>query len=175
MDGISMEGIRIDRPRAADAQEILDLMKVIGGESDNLTFDERGFYNTTVEEEGRLLEEKAASNREAFFVVRKEGSIVGMGHYTAFEKERMAHRGTIGICLRKSACGQGLGTALLERLLDFGRTVAKSEIVSLEVRCDNLGAIRLYQKFGFKKIGTFKGFFKIRGQLVDFDIMEKML
>lgn len=170
-----MEGITIDRPTAADAQEILDLMKIIGGESDNLTFDGRGFYNTTVENEARLLDEKASSDREAFFVVRKDARIAGMCHYTACSKERMAHRGTIGICLRKSACGQGLGTALMERLLDFARNTAKSEIVSLEVRCDNSSAIHLYEKFGFEKVGTFRGFFKVNGKLVDFYIMEKFL
>ncbi|MBP5158506.1 MAG: GNAT family N-acetyltransferase [Treponema sp.] len=169
------EDILIDRPTAADAQEILDLMKVIGGETDNLTFDGRGFYNTTVAEEAKLLDEKAKSDREAFFVVRKDARIVGMGHYTACTKERMAHRGTIGICLRKSACGQGLGTALMERLLDFARNTAMSEIVSLEVRCDNSGALHLYEKLGFENIGTFKGFFKVNGKLVDFYIMEKFL
>ncbi len=106
-----MEGITIDRPTAADAQEILDLMKIIGGESDNLTFDGRGFYNTTVEDEARLLDEKALSDREAFFVVRKDARIAGMCHYTACSKERMAHRGTIGICLRSGTGNRPHGAA----------------------------------------------------------------
>ena len=137
------KNITIDRPTEKDAAEILALMKVIGGESDNLTFDGRGFYNTTLEEEEQLLKKKSLSDREAFFVVRKDSRIVGMGHFTALEKERMAHRGIIGICLRKSACGQGLGTALIEKLLQFGRDSAKTEIVSLEVRCDNIAASKI--------------------------------
>ena len=169
-----MNGITIDRPTAADATEILELMKVIGSETDNLTFDGRGF-SLTEQEEADLLEKKKISDREAFFVARTDGKIVGMSHYTAMEKERMAHRGTIGICIRKSAWGQGIGTALMERLLDFAKNTAKSQIASLEVRCDNRGAIRLYEKLGFEKVGTFKGFFKVRGELIDFDIMEKFL
>ena len=64
---------------------------------------------------------------------------------------------------------------LLEQILDFAKNVAKSEIVSLEVRSDNKSAIRLYEKFGFEKIGTFKGYYKINGYLVDFDIFELLL
>ena len=173
--GETTESLTIDRPTADDAAEILELMKVIGGESDNLTFDERGFYNMTVQEEADLLEKKRSSDREAFFVARKAGKIVGMAHYTAFEKERMSHRGTIGICIRKSACGQGIGTALMKHLLEFAKDTVKSEVASLEVRCDNVAAIGLYEKLGFEKVGRFKGFFKVRGTLVDFYIMQKML
>lgn len=63
----------------------------------------------------------------------------------------------------------------MQTLLDFAKTTAKSEIVELEVRSDNVNAIKLYEKFGFEKIGVFKGFFKIDGKLIDFDIMEKIL
>lgn len=64
---------------------------------------------------------------------------------------------------------------LMEHILDFAKNVAKSEIVSLEVRSDNEAAIHLYRKFGFEKIGTFKGYFKIADELIDFDIMELFL
>lgn len=63
----------------------------------------------------------------------------------------------------------------MQTLLDFAKTTAKSEIVELEVRSDNVNAIKLYEKFGFEKIGVFKGFFKIDGKLIDFDLMEKIL
>jgi RimJ/RimL family protein N-acetyltransferase len=87
----------------------------------------------------------------------------------------MSHRGELGISVRKSHWNQGVGTALMEHILDFAKNVARSEILSLEVRSDQKNAIRLYSKFGFQKIGTFKGFFKINGRLVDFDLMELIL
>ena len=87
----------------------------------------------------------------------------------------MAHRGEIGICVAKAHWDRGIGTALMERLLDYAKRVAKSEIVSLEVRCDNAAAVHLYEKFGFETVGTFKGYFKIGGKPVDFYIMELFL
>ena len=51
----------------------------------------------------------------------------------------------------------------------------KSEIIFLEVRSDNEQAIALYKKFGFEKIGEFKGFFKINGKNIDFHLMNLYL
>ena len=64
---------------------------------------------------------------------------------------------------------------LLGEILSFAKDVARSQIVSLEVRSDNIAAIKLYEKFGFEKIGRFRGFFKINGEFIDFDIMQKFI
>ena len=46
------------------------------------------------------------------------------------------------------------------------------EIINLEVRSDNMSAIHLYEKYGYKKTGTIPAFFKINKEYVDFDIMS---
>ncbi|HIZ48589.1 MAG TPA: GNAT family N-acetyltransferase, partial [Candidatus Gemmiger excrementavium] len=66
--------------------------------------------------------------------------------------------------------GQGVGSALMARLLVFARKHGV-EIINLEVRSDNLRAIRLYEKYGFRRIGTSPAFFKIGGQYVDAEMM----
>ena len=43
--------------------------------------------------------------------------------------------------------------------------------LDIEVRSDNVRAIRLYEKFGFRKLCTFPAFFRIGGQDIDFDVM----
>ena len=166
--------ITIERARPQDAAEIIDLSKIIGSESDNLSFDANGIP-LSVEEEAELLGKIENSDKEAYFVARKDSKIVGWVHYTVCPKKRMAHRGEFGICVRKSENGKGIGSMLLRHILEFAKETCHSEVVSLEVRSDNFGAIALYKKFGFEKIGTFKGFFKIDGELVDFDIMQKFL
>ena len=37
---------------------------------------------------------------------------------------------------------------------------------------DNARAVRLYEKYGFRKLCTFPHFFKINGEYVDFDLMN---
>lgn len=169
-----MEKITIKRATADDAKEMLALFKIIGSETDNLTFDENGIPYSE-EEESKLLKEKESLTSEAMFVARIDNEIVGTAHYTACSGKRMCHRGRIGICIRKSAWGKGIGTMLMNTLLDFAKNTALSDIAYLEVRSDNERAIQLYKKMGFEKIGCFKGFFKIDGKLIDFDIMEKFL
>ncbi len=170
----SKNDVIIERAKASDAKELLDFWKIVGGETDNLSFGSEG-RPVTESEEVEKLKSLEKSSVEAYFVARKDSVIVGTAHYTANERKRMNHRGTIGICILQSASGKGLGTRFMQTLLDFAKTTAKSEIVELEVRSDNVNAIKLYKKFGFEKIGVFKGFFKIDGKLIDFDLMEKIL
>ena len=44
--------------------------------------------------------------------------------------------------------------------------------MNLEVRSSNARAIRLYEKYGFRKLCMFPHFFKINGEYIDFDLMN---
>ena len=46
------------------------------------------------------------------------------------------------------------------------------EQLNLEVRSSNARAIRLYEKYGFRKLCTFPRFFKINGEYIDFGLMN---
>ena len=54
-------------------------------------------------------------------------------------------------------------TALMEALLAFARKNGIEQL-ELEVRSDNGRAIRLYERFGFTKIGTIPAFLKVNGE-----------
>jgi ribosomal-protein-alanine N-acetyltransferase len=53
--------------------------------------------------------------------------------------------------------GQGLGRRMMENLIEIARDEADK--MFLEVRPSNPGALALYKKLGFKKIGTRKGYY----------------
>ena len=59
---------------------------------------------------------------------------------------------------------------LTEAVLAFARENGFAQL-DIEVRSDNVRAIRLYEKFGFRKLCTFPAFFRIGGQDIDFDVM----
>ena len=164
----------IEKAKASDAKAILDFTRKCGSETDNLSFGSEGIP-ITVEEETAFLEAAENSDKSIFLVARKDNEIIGTANYSVFPKKRMSHRGEFGISVVKDFWNCGVGSELLKHILDFAKNIAKSEIVSLEVRSDNLAAIHLYEKFGFEKIGTFKGFFKIEDKFVDYDIMELFL
>ncbi len=157
-----------------DAKDIIEFSKIVGSESDNLTFGKEGLQ-VTQESEAEYLGSLWEDRENIFLVATINKKIVGTANYRTFTRARMSHRGEFGISVIKQYWNQGIATLLLRDILNFAKTSAKAEIVSLEVRSDNLAAIHLYEKFGFEKIGTFKGYFKINNEYVDFDIMQVIL
>ncbi len=166
--------ISIDIALPNDAKEIIEFTKIVGAETDNLTFDGKGI-NSTVEASMKYIEMIQNSPDCVFLVAKDSSKIIGTASYNTFSGERKCHRGEFAISVQKKYWNKGIGTKLLDAIIDFAKNNAKAEIISLEVRSDNAAAIHLYKKFGFVKIGTFKGYFKIDGQLIDFDIMQLVL
>lgn len=109
------------------------------------------------------------------FVAKRGDEIVGNASFSGMTKERLKHKGELSVCVKRAAWGQGIGSRLMDAILDFAKHTAQVEIVSLEVRSDNTRAIKLYEKYGFEKMGTFRGFFKIHDAYVDFDYMNLYL
>lgn len=163
--------VEIRRATANDAENILEYCRIVGSESDNLTFGAEG-VSITVEQEKEYLNSILDSDKQLYLVAVKENEIVGTAIFASFTKARLAHRAEISISVKKSEWGNHIGTLFMEKLIDFARNAAKTEIISLEVRSDNERAIALYQKFGFKTVGTFDGFMKINGKNVSCDIMK---
>ena len=160
--------IQIRRAEASDAAELLDYLKQIGGETDNLTFGAEGLP-FTVEAEAAFLEQLRDSRDDIMLIAKADGKIVGNASLNRLPR-RMSHRGDLAVSVRKAYWNQGIGRKLLEKLLEFaGENGFK--VLDLQVRSDNLAAIHLYEKLGFRKIGTHPFFMKIRGKPVNADLM----
>ncbi len=162
--------INIREALPSDARQILEHIKICGSETDNLSYGEEGLP-ITIEEEKRILQELLNCNNEIMLVAEVNGMIVGTANYSTLNNRRMSHHGNIGLCVQRKFWNQGIATNFIDTLIIFAKDKAKSKIISLEVRSDNKTAIHLYKKFGFKKIGTFEGYFEIDGDLIDFDYM----
>lgn len=64
------------------------------------------------------------------------------------------HVGTFGIIIKKEYRNQGIGTALMAKVIQESKKYLKElEIITLGVFADNERALHVYQKFGFKKYG----------------------
>lgn len=163
--------ISIRPAQPEDAEAILAFSKVVGSESDNMTYGAEGLP-FTIEQEAAFLAANLGSERQVFYTAFVDGELVGTASFAALNSPRMAHRGFIGICVRKSHWGCGVSTALMEALLRFAKETAKVDIVFLEVRSDNQRAIGLYKKFGFEKTGVYPAFFRINGKDHDCDLMH---
>ena len=159
----------IVRAQAQDAAALLDYLKIIGGETDNLSFGPEG-VPLDVEAEQAYLSMQAQSREHLQLLAKVNGEIIGTANLNR-KQNRMHHRAEFGISLKKAWWGCGAASALTEAVLAFARE-SGVEQVNLEVRSDNARAIALYEKLGFRKLCTFPGFFKINGIPVDFDLMN---
>ena len=166
--------ITITKAHPSDAAELLEYLKVIGSESDNLTFGPDGIL-LTLEEEQEFLASELISPTSVTFVAKRSDKIIGNARFTGCTKARTKHRGDMGISVLKSEWGNGIGSMLMESLIDFAKNTAHAEVITLEVNQTNKRAIALYEKFGFKKTGTFEAYTKIDGKYLDFDMMIKYL
>lgn len=162
----------IGKAKAADAAEILEYLKRVGGETDNLTFGAEGMP-FTAQQEAEYISSLEASKDNVMLVAKCEGQIVGLASLSRLPR-RMSHRGDLAISVIKSHWGKGVGSELMKNIIDFGRNNA-FEIIELQVRCDNGAAIHLYEKFGFEKTAKHPDFFKIGNEYIDFEIMRLKL
>ena len=87
---------------------------------------------------------------------------------------RRRHSGGLGIMVRTDCQGQGIGTALLEAVLDLADNWLMLRRVELEVYADNQRAVRLYEKFGFEAEGRKREAAVKNGTYVDLRVMARL-
>ena len=160
--------ITIEKATCADAAEILQYLKQIGAETDNLTFGAEGLP-FTIESEAAYISQIENSCDAIMLIAKENGKIVGDASLSRLPR-RMKHRGDLGVSVLKKCWNRGIGSQLLLETINFAKENS-FEVIDLQVRSDNLSAIHLYEKFGFKKIGTHPVFFKIGSEEVAFDYM----
>ncbi|MDQ1703868.1 MAG: [ribosomal protein S18]-alanine N-acetyltransferase [Frankiaceae bacterium] len=100
-----------------------------------------------------------AERESRHYIVAVDGDdVVGYAGLCAYAAE--AYVQTIAVDPARQA--QGIGTTLLTTLLDESRQRGCAH-VDLEVRADNNGAIALYERHGFRRIGVRRRYYQPSG------------
>ncbi|MCL2023055.1 MAG: GNAT family N-acetyltransferase [Oscillospiraceae bacterium] len=166
--------LTIAKADRTDAEKLIEYLNIVGGESDNLLFGKNGFHLSVKEEEDHL-ESLKGSQTCAIFAGKVDGEIVCVGNISAPSRERIAHQADLGLSVKKAYWNMGIGSALIQVLIDFAKTNGKTEVIYLGVKADNTNARHLYEKAGFTKIGVYERFFKIDGIYYDKIMMNLYL
>lgn len=136
-----------------DAPLMLKYMKIMLGETPFLLRSPEEF-NYTAEDEARVLAGRKDDPRSLMLVAEMEGEIIAAADVCSHgAKSRLRHRGEFGISVRKDFWRQGIGSAMMDRLVAFARE-AGYEQLELTVESKNIRAINLYLKNGFVVYGT---------------------
>ena len=168
-----MENMKINyrEALAADAKALLEHLHTDGGETDNLSFGKDDF-NISPEKEAKFIDRFARSEKDLMLVAELDGIIVANAIVEREKIKRFSHRAEISLTVLKEYWGRGIGSRLMEMMLDFCK---KSGVhsVSLYARADNFGAISLYKKFGFETVGVYKDYFLIKNETFDAVFMRR--
>lgn len=108
-----------------------------------------------------LKEELESPNSKYIIAKTNDGEIIGF----AGIKVLIDTADIMNIVVKKSWKNQGVGNLLLNSLISLCKNLNLLSL-SLEVNEDNLPAIHLYEKFGFKNIGVRKNYYQDKNGIV---------
>jgi L-phenylalanine/L-methionine N-acetyltransferase len=107
-------------------------------------------------------------------VAEVEGEIIGSIGLNVNQRARRAHSADIGMGVRDDWHGKGVGTAMMQAVIDLADKWLNIKRLELEVYTDNEPALRLYKKFGFEIEGTLRHFAFRDGAFVDAYMMSRI-
>lgn len=165
------ENLILRQPTSDDAKDMIEYLNIVGGESDNLLFRE-GEFNLNVEQEMCHIENTNKNPNVLMIVGVIDDKIVSIAQIASPSKERIAHNSEIAISVKKEYWSIGIGSFVMETLINFAKKHNTIKNISLGVKASNHNAIKLYEKYGFKKVGIHKNFFNINGKFDDEIIMD---
>jgi L-amino acid N-acyltransferase YncA len=136
----------------------------------------------TFEEEPPTVEEMAARFKNVvslgcvWLVATDATGVLGFGYYTPF-RARSAYRFTVedSIYVREDVRGQGVGKALVSRLIVLATLAGLRQMIAVIGDSENVGSIGVHASLGFHMIGTMKSAGIKFGRWVDVVTMQRPL
>ena len=99
-----------------------------------------------------LLEGGSGAN----FVIARREDLAYLGQCNLMMVDNVSRKAEMAMVLQAQHAGQGIGTQAGELLMDFAFRQMNLNRVHLRVYADNLRAIRLYRKLGFRQEGCLR-------------------
>ena len=144
--------------------------------SDEDTFVTLSGEHYTEEEEQKVVEEwimKMSKNDKVVLVGFDGPTLVAIADIDRLAR-RSKHVGHLGISIAKDYRDEGIGTKLMETLVELARKMGL-QMIELVAYLPNTQAIHVYTKVGFKEVGRIPKKALFHGELIDEVIMLKSL
>lgn len=160
------KSLLIRNAEAKDAEEIITMVKQV--------IDETGFFPHTAEEFNVTVEHEVEyiKSTALFLLVEINGKIVGSATLNRSDLIKLNHIVTFGITILKEYCGLGIGSILIEKIIEWAK-FNDVEKIELEVFEKNTSAIMLYKKFGFIEEGRKRRYIKTNEGYQDMILMGR--
>lgn len=149
--------VTLRKAKTTDAQRILNYLITIANEPNiGILMTPERARSITLRQERKLIQEYTDAPNSVFLLAQAGTQIIGIATVEGGKSSFNQHRASIGITVLKEWRGYGIGKAMMEYIIDWGRKNNTVKLLTLEVFSDNEVAIQLYESLGFEKEGLHK-------------------
>lgn len=168
MEKLRSNSLIIREAEPKDAEEIIIMVKQV--------MKETGFFPHTAEEFNITVDNEIEYMKSTalFLLAEIDGKIAGSATLDRSDLKKLNHNVTFGITILKEYCGLGIGSILMEKVIEWTKSNGVEKI-ELEVFENNISAIMLYKKFGFLEEGRRKRMIKTDKGYLDMIIMGRFI
>lgn len=128
-----------------DAQNLYNFFNLIGGETNFVSFEK--FESPSLEACKSLLDTTKEAPNYAYCIKDNGKIIASLTANTRSGRSRERHKSDFGIGVSRNHWGKGIGSLLIEKVIDESKKNSISKI-TLKVSEKNTRAIKLYKKYG---------------------------
>lgn len=113
-----------------------------------------------------ILKQELENGKSKYFVAKINNEIIGFaGILPIFDEINI-----MNIVVKKNKRGLGIGSLLLKKIIDFSKNY---NLITLEVNENNIPAIKLYEKYGFYKVGLRKKYYNNKDNAIIMNLIIK--
>ena len=158
-----------------DAAELVAFLNRVSLETEFTSLDRDGILLTSEEME-IFLNKQASSDNQITLLAFLNDKIAGIVNITADQRKRVRHIGDLFIVIGKKYWNNGLGSLLLEEVVEWAQASGILRRLQLTVQTRNLAAVHLYQKHGFAIEGRQeRGAYIEEGEFIDVYLMGRLI
>ena len=158
-----------------DAAELVAFLNRVSLETDFTSLDRDGILLTSEEME-IFLNKQASSDNQITLLAFLNDKIAGIVNITADQRKRVRHIGDLFIVIGKKYWNNGLGSFLLEEVVEWAQASGILRRLQLTVQTRNQVAVHLYQKHGFVIEGRQeRGAYIEEGDFIDVYLMGRLI
>lgn len=157
-----------------DAKSILKHLRNTALETGFMTMGEEG-PGIPVEEEQEQLAKLYESNNNLLLVTLVDDEVIGTASISGSQSPKMRHIGEVGIVIAEAYWGYGLGTVMMNEMIDWATESSVLKRLELTVQARNQKARKLYEKLGFTLEAIMPRGVKDNGDYLDVCLMSMMI
>ena len=160
------EQVLIRMPRSDEAQKLLELKRGYIEDSTSLPLTLED-YPFDIEGEAEVITSYENKDNCILLVAEYQNELIGNIDLTGSMRSIMYHTAMLGMGIKAKWRNKGLGTLLINHIINWAKVHSKIELIWLDVYATNESGIQLYKKTGFSECGLIKDYFKHDGSYID--------